>query len=79
MNLDNRFCDLIEERINLDFVLEEGSDVPKYSGEYVVIPKTTAQELETTNKVLSHNVEVKAIPYSQTTNLSGGYTAIIGG
>ena len=44
----------------------------------MVTPQVAAQTLETRNTVVTADIEVKGIPYSETTNLSGGYTAIIG-
>ena len=54
------------------------SEYPEYEGETVVTPQVAAQTLETRNTVVTADIEVKGIPYSETTNLSGGYTAIIG-
>ena len=52
---------------------------PDYPGETSVTPRTEAQTLPTRDTVLHDDVTVEAIPYYTTTNLSGGYTAIIGG
>ena len=52
---------------------------PDYAGETTVTPATAAQKLATRDTVLRDDVTVEAIPYFTTTNLSGGYTAIIGG
>ena len=50
-----------------------------YTGEYDITPSTkTNQTLQTAHKILSENVNVKKIPYSQTSNLSGGNTVYIG-
>lgn len=49
-----------------------------YEGEYEVIPKTIDQTLETKKKTMKDDLTVKAIPYYQTSNTAGGYTAIIG-
>lgn len=37
------------------------------------------QTLDTEGKVMRNNFVVNRIPYAETSNLSGGYTAIIGG
>lgn len=51
-----------------------------YDGEYTVTPRPyEAVILETQSKVMTDDVTVREIPYYTTTNLSGGYTAIIGG
>ena len=54
-------------------------DFPNYRGQYVVRPNLTVQVLETKNKSLLRDVVVHEIPYAETSNTSGGYTAIIGG
>lgn len=42
-----------------------------YDGDYEVIPKVTAQELETREKLMADDVLVHAIPYFETSNQSG--------
>lgn len=55
------------------------SGYPDYRGETHVRPNTAAQTLETRDTVLRDDVTIEAIPFYTTTNISGGYTAIIGG
>lgn len=50
-----------------------------YEGETEVTPRTAQQTLPTKDHLVKVDITVKAIPYYETTNLSGGYTAIIGG
>lgn len=51
-----------------------------YEGDYEVIPSAKQKQvLETAQKIMSKNVTVHKIPYSQTSNLSGGDTVYIGG
>ena len=51
-----------------------------YDGAYEVTPKAFDETvLETEHKLMQHDVTVLEIPYYETSNLSGGYTAIIGG
>lgn len=53
--------------------------VNTYEGAYEVTPMAfERQTLDTENKKMLHDVTVYEIPYYLTTNLSGGYTAIIG-
>ena len=52
---------------------------PDYEGETTVTPGTAPRVLETADTVLREDVTVEAIPYCETSNPSGGYTAIIGG
>ena len=54
-----------------------GDSSEGYIGEYTVIPSRQEQVLETANKVLSKNVTVTAIPYSEVSNLGGGTTFYI--
>lgn len=50
-----------------------------YDGSYEITPSSSEQKLDTAGKRLLDDVVVKEIPYAETSNLSGGYTAIIGG
>lgn len=50
-----------------------------YDGPYDVTPMPyTTQILHTNNLVMSEDVNVREIPYYETSNPSGGYTATIG-
>lgn len=44
---------------------------PNYDGDYTVIPKVEEQILETKNKLTRENIEIKEIPYSETSNEYG--------
>ena len=55
-----------------------GKGAEEYTGEYVVIPKIFEQSLNTTGYVMSRDVTVEKIPYSEVSNLYGGLTANIG-
>ena len=48
-----------------------------YDGSYEATPTMEEQVLHTRSKTMRDDVTVHAIPYTQTTNPSGGYTAII--
>lgn len=50
-----------------------------YQGDYEVIPSAGFQLLLTADKTLEDDILVHPIPYSEVSNLSGGYTATIGG
>lgn len=56
-----------------------GASYPTYNGPYLVIPKSSPQNLETENKVMTADVVIEAIPFTVTTNNAGGLTANIGG
>lgn len=49
-----------------------------YKGEYVVTPKVVSQKMETKSKVMGDDVQIKAIPFFETANNSGGDTVYIG-
>ena len=50
-----------------------------YTGSYEVTPRVSEQIMPTRMRTLSDDMTVHAIPYTRTTNIAGGYTAIIGG
>ena len=51
----------------------------EYVGQYEIIPLANLEQiLRTNDKLLRHDVVIKPIPYATTSNLAGGYTAIIG-
>lgn len=54
-------------------------DYEHYEGEYEVTPTFNEQKLETKNKVMGADVDVKPITVVETPNNSGGLTVIIGG
>ena len=49
---------------------------PNYDGEYIITPKVEEQILDTKNKITRENIEVKEIPYLETSN-EYGYTITI--
>lgn len=49
-----------------------------YDGQYIITPSSNSQILETGNKRLLENIEIKAIPYYDVTN-EYGRTIYIGG
>lgn len=53
-------------------------DYEEYEGDYLVVPKFENQTLETKDKVMGFNVEIKPIPVEKVANTSGGNTVIIG-
>ena len=63
-----------------DRVIRDGSSLEPYTGEYTVTPMVKVEQtLETNGLRMTDDITVLKIPYYETTNLSGGYTAIIGG
>lgn len=49
-----------------------------YEGEYEVTPSVEPQILETAQKTMKRDVEIKAIPFFNVSNSSGGSTVYIG-
>lgn len=49
-----------------------------YEGVYDVTPKITEQTMPTKDKTMREDVTIFSIPYAETTNIGGGYTATIG-
>ena len=49
-----------------------------YDGDYIVTPKVNQQTLPTLNKLMKDDVTIKAIPYYDVGNTSGGSTVYIG-
>lgn len=66
----------IVDENTLNFTLDLmyiGGDIEgeEYEGSYVVTPKTTEQQLETKNKLLTENVRILKIPYIEISNAYG--------
>lgn len=49
-----------------------------YEGDYTVTPKVKAQTLPTAEKVMVDDLQIKAIPFYNVGNTSGGSTVYIG-
>lgn len=71
--LDN--MELMVEKVR---IVDEGSLYPIYDGETTVTPDVNSQTLPTMHTRLADDIVVEAIPYRETSNLSGGYTVTIG-
>lgn len=54
-------------------------EAENYEGAYNVTPSSADQRLDTQGLMMQQNVTVEEIPFSETGNTSGGYTATIGG
>lgn len=53
-------------------------NAPEYEGSYEVTPALAPQTLSTAEKVLMKDITVEKIPITKVSNVSGGYTVIIG-
>lgn len=72
ISLGNDSVELISiENGEFDKFLETDKEKDYYEGPYVVTPKSQEQILNTKNKFLDDNVEVKEIPYFETSNEFG--------
>lgn len=72
----------LKARINASGVLVGSLSKPvgyiDYTGSYEVTPKASEQSLKTKDRHLTDDVTVKAIPFFETSNNSGGNTVYIG-
>ena len=59
-------------------VITEIRDAEFYKGDYTVTPDADGRTLPTASKTMSTDVTVKAIPYYDVSNPSGGTTIYIG-
>jgi hypothetical protein len=50
----------------------------RYQGEYIVTSSTEEQTLATAQTYMESDVTIKAIPFSEVSNLAGGSTFFIG-
>lgn len=72
---------IVQPVVNLavkEAVAVDGIVADRYDGTYDVTPSARAQTLFTEQKLMEKNVEIKAIPFFETTNQSGGTTIYIG-
>lgn len=71
-----------EQRIMAEFgevlPIGDASQLPVYSGEFVVTPAVDAQTIPTAQKFVENDITVKAIPYFNVSNTAGGSTVYIG-
>lgn len=58
-------------------IVHGGGSAPPYTGPYTVTPKVEAQTLETARKLMTDDVNIKAIPFFETSNNAGGETVYI--
>ena len=65
---------------SLSFTIDgsSGGRLPWYDGAYVVDPRKVEQTLDTKHKSMRNDVVINPIFYQETSNPSGGYTAVIG-
>ena len=79
-----------KERINISFKKKQnitlnfkdkiilGGKYAEYEGEYEITPRTETQTLPTKQKNMKNDIQVKAIPYFETSNIQNGKTVYIG-
>ena len=69
--------DYFTEEDKQELVNDVLANFPVYEGTYNISPSRQTQILETANKVLSDNVTIAEIAYSEVSNNSGGTTYYI--
>jgi len=65
--------------IGIENVIINTTQGERYEGDYEVTPTAEGLTLETAEKVMTDDLEIKAIPYYETSNPLGGYTVYIAG
>jgi len=63
--------------LNGSITIGGSASLPDYSGSYEITPKVDSQTMATQNKIMRRNVNIKGIPYFETSNLYGN-TVYIG-
>lgn len=58
--------------------IPHAAKIDAYEGDYEVTPQIDPQTLETAGKRMKDNVQIKAIPFFDVSNNSGGSTVYIG-
>lgn len=79
--MPTRFSLGLKEQESFAMKFDEGmmSRCEPYEGSYDIMPKLISQTLPTNDRHLYENILVRAIPYTEVTNIQRGLTAIIGG
>lgn len=71
----------INEYVDVSFSdlqkIAEYKDVDPFTGDYEVTPKVDAQTIPTAQKFMAEDMVIKAIPYYDVSNTSGGTTVYI--
>ena len=65
--------------VEIGGIIINNTDLPYYEGSYDVIPEIEAFILPVKNQAMRNDLIIHEIPYYETSNDKGGYTAIIGG
>lgn len=60
------------------FRVVDPDGIPKYDGPYEITPSVNSKTIRTAQKLMKDDFTVQAIPYSEVSNLSDGYTVNIG-
>lgn len=68
---DTEFRSLVKVIVGAD-------ELEHYEGDYEITPSVESQEMLTKNKMMDKDVTIKAIPYAEVSNTSGGCTILIG-
>lgn len=76
MSVEKQSVNMLIENARVVEVFTGDGEV--YDGNYVVTPDVESQKLETSQKYMKDDVVIKAIPYYDVGNTSGGITVYIG-
>jgi len=72
------FLENSSQELEIEMVGGSEGRLPWYLGDYEVDPRKVEQTLPTKNKSMREDVVIHPIFYQETSNLSGGLTAVIG-
>lgn len=62
---------------NVISTIIESEDIPKYKGDYDIVPEVEEQILPTKNTLMADDITIKSIPFFSVSNSSGGDTVYI--
>lgn len=54
-------------------------EVPSYDGPFIFIPSDNVQIINVGGHIVSEDITIEDIPFTEVTNPNGGYTVTIGG
>ena len=77
LHLDVELSESSQE-FEIELVGGGSGKLPYYTGDYEVDPRKVEQTLLTKNKSMREDVVIHPIFYQETSNISGGLTAVIG-
>lgn len=76
---DSNLTGAIQGNENIIGVVKILDNYDDYRGPYKVTPKVRSQTIPTSDKHMTEDVTIEAIPYFEVSNVQNGFTVIIGG